>query len=52
MTDFLIILILLVILGGAGAYVYHAKKSGKTCIGCPDNGKCPGHCSCCNNPRE
>lgn len=45
MADFIIILVLLAIVGGAGAYVYKAKKSGKKCIGCPDGGSCGGHCS-------
>ncbi len=46
MTDFLIVLILLAIVGAAGAYVYKAKKSGKKCIGCPVSGSCNGRCSC------
>ena len=33
--DILIVLILLVILGGAALYIYKAKKRGQTCIGCP-----------------
>ena len=51
MTDVLIILILLAIVGGAGAYVYKAKKSGKKCIGCPESGcssGCSGSCSGCS----
>ncbi len=42
MVDFLIIVILLAIVAGAGAYVYKAKKSGKKCIGCPDGASCGG----------
>ena len=33
MIDLIIILILLLILGGAGLYVYRAKKAGQKCIG-------------------
>lgn len=44
MTDFIIIAILVLIVGGAGAYIYRAKKSGKKCIGCPDSGT--GNCGC------
>lgn len=48
MTDIIIIAVLVVILGGAGYYVYKAKKSGKKCIGCPE-GSCPhaGTSGCC-----
>ena len=52
MTDVLIILILLAIVGGAGAYVYKAKKSGKKCIGCPagscSTSSCQGNCAGCS----
>ncbi|MBP3313632.1 MAG: FeoB-associated Cys-rich membrane protein [Oscillospiraceae bacterium] len=47
MTDVIIIAILVLILGGAGLYVYKAKKSGKKCIGCPDSGTCSGTCGSC-----
>ena len=40
MENVIIILIIVGILGGAGLYVYKAKKSGKKCIGCPDSGAC------------
>ncbi|MBQ2695921.1 MAG: FeoB-associated Cys-rich membrane protein [Clostridia bacterium] len=50
MVDAILILILILILGLAGFYVYKAKKSGKTCIGCPHSGSCSsqknGSCSC------
>lgn len=58
MADFIIILIVLAIVGGAGAYVYKAKKSGKKCIGCPDGGTCSscsgscGGCTCCSGKDE
>lgn len=44
MDDLIILLILLAIVGGAAAYVYKAKKSGKKCIGCPYAGT--AGCSC------
>ena len=40
MIDVILVVILLAILGGAGFYVYRAKKSGRKCIGCPE-GSCP-----------
>ncbi len=46
MENVIIIVVLLVIVGLAGFYVYKAKKSGKKCIGCPDG------CSCGKNAQE
>lgn len=46
--DLLIVLILVLILGGAAFYIYRAKKKGVKCIGCPDAKTCGGNCgSCC-----
>lgn len=45
MADFIIIAILTVIIGFAVFYIYKAKKSGKKCIGCPDN-------SCCSSAKK
>ena len=45
--DILIVLILLVILGGAALYIYKATKRGQTCIGCPHAKTCGGKCSGC-----
>ena len=44
--DFFIIGIILVIVGGAVAYIIKAKKSGKKCIGCPDAPTCQSHGAC------
>ncbi|MBQ2953931.1 MAG: FeoB-associated Cys-rich membrane protein [Clostridia bacterium] len=44
MIDIIIILAVLLIVGGAGFYVWRAKKSGQKCIGCPHAGK--AGCSC------
>ena len=38
---------ILVIVGGAVAYIVKAKMSGQRCIGCPDSKSCSGNCSCC-----
>jgi hypothetical protein len=47
MVNVILIVILLVILGGAGLYIYKAKKSGKKCIGCPQAKECnKGICNC------
>ena len=49
MTDIIIILVVLAIVGGAGFYVYRAKKRGPKCSGCPYAGKdgCSGSCGSC-----
>ena len=47
MVDLIIVTILLIIVGGAAAYVYKAKKRGQTCIGCPHAKKCGSNsCNC------
>jgi len=48
MADMILILVLVLILGGAGLYVYRAKKAGKKCIGCPEGNACSGNCSGCS----
>ena len=42
----LVIAIVVLIVGGAAAYVIRAKKRGVKCIGCPHSGSCGGGCSC------
>ena len=44
MENVIIIAILLLVLGGAVAYIVRAKKSGVKCIGCPAGGNCAGKC--------
>lgn len=44
-VDYIVIAVIVAILGLAGWYVYKARKSGKTCIGCPDSGTCASKCS-------
>lgn len=38
--DFIIIGVIIVIVGGAIAYIVKKKKSGAKCIGCPYSGEC------------
>ncbi|MBR3768806.1 MAG: FeoB-associated Cys-rich membrane protein [Clostridia bacterium] len=47
MENIIIILILVLIIGAAGLYIYRSKKNGKKCIGCPDSKTCGGNCSAC-----
>ena len=48
--EIIAIALIVLIVGGAVAYIVKAKKSGKKCIGCPDSGSCPhaksGGCQC------
>lgn len=49
MENLILVVVLILILGGAGLYVYRAKKSGQACIGCPRAKQCQErtcHCSC------
>lgn len=47
MVNLAVILVLALVVGGAGAYLYRAKKRGVKCVGCPDSKTCSGHCSGC-----
>lgn len=42
LIDIVLILVLVVIIGAAVAYIVKAKKNGAKCIGCPAGGTC-GH---------
>ena len=45
MTNIILCLIIISALGGAGVYIYRAKKNGAACIGCPHSKEC-GKCRC------
>ena len=40
LVDWIVVAVIVLIVGGALAYIIKAKKSGKRCIGCPDSGSC------------
>ena len=44
-ADIVAIIVILLIVGAATAYIIKAKKKGVTCIGCPSGGKCSGNCN-------
>ena len=48
MTNVIVILVLLAVLGAAAGYVYRAKKRGEKCVGCPHAKQCgaAGGCRC------
>ena len=55
--EIIAIIAIVLIVGGATAYIIKAKKSGKKCIGCPDSasctkGGCSGNCHCCSSCDE
>lgn len=55
MTDIIVAAVIVLIIGGAVAYIVKAKKSGKKCIGCPDCCSCNtknGHCSCSQDEQK
>lgn len=44
---------IVLIIGGASAYIIKAKKSGKKCIGCPHSCSCSSCSSCCScKPKD
>ena len=45
LENIIIIAVVVLIVGGASAYIYKAKKRGQKCIGCPYSGECGGSCS-------
>lgn len=54
MTDMIAIITIVLVVGGAVAYIVKAKRSGRKCIGCPHGnacttqgkGCCDASCSC------
>ena len=44
MTNIMLVIIILLIAGGAFMYLYNAKKRGEHCIGCPYSKQCKGKC--------
>ncbi len=53
LTNIILILILLALVGGACFYIYKEKKKGAHCIGCPYAASCPKHSTsgCCSNKQ-
>ena len=52
MADLILCAVLIGIVGGAGTYLYKAKKSGKSCIGCPSGGNCASCRGCSEEKTE
>ena len=47
MANWMVILVVGFLVGGAAGYIYKEKKKGARCIGCPHSGVCSGHCASC-----
>ncbi len=45
-SNAIVIILLVLILGAAISYIYREKKKGTRCIGCPSSGTCPKHGRC------
>ncbi|MBR3942887.1 MAG: FeoB-associated Cys-rich membrane protein [Clostridia bacterium] len=45
-TDIVIVSVLVLIVGGAVAYIIKKKKNGAKCIGCPYGENCKSCCNC------
>lgn len=52
MKDIILVVVLLIIVAVAGLYIYKAKKSGTTCIGCPHSKSCHSKSCCCESKTE
>ena len=52
LMDYIIIAVVVIVLGAAAFYIYKAKKSGKKCIGCPENCSCCAKNRCCGYNKE
>lgn len=50
--DVIAIAVLVLIVGGALAYIIKAKKSGKKCIGCPYADKCASKSCACQTKQN
>ena len=45
MTDVILVLVLVLMIGAAAGYVYKEKKRGAKCIGCPASRSCHKDCN-------
>lgn len=45
MVDLVVLMVVLLIIGSAVAYIVKEKKRGVRCVGCSMSGQCAGKCS-------
>lgn len=52
-TEMIAVIAIVLIVGGAVAYIIKAKKNGQKCIGCPYSKQCSGKCNGgCNHDKS
>ncbi len=51
MENIIVIVALVLIIGGAAAYVLKQRKKGVKCIGCPNGESCSGNCCSCHKEK-
>ena len=49
MADFIVVVVIALIVGGAVTYIIREKKRGVKCIGCPAGATCPNSGKCTGN---
>ena len=53
MDEIIAISAIVLVIGGAVAYIIKSKRSGKKCIGCPYADSCGKKCTCkCDNDKQ
>ena len=52
LTDYIVIAVIALAVGGALAYIIREKKRGSKCIGCPYSKSCGSKCSCGGNAKN
>ncbi len=51
-VDIIVSAVLVLIIGGAVAYIVKSKKKGQKCIGCPNAKQCGGNCQSCQTDKK
>ena len=54
-SDIIVVAVIVLVIGGAVAYILREKKRGKKCVGCPYGNSCSAKgnsCSCQGNSED
>ena len=51
-VDYIAILAILIVVGGAIFYIVREKRRGVKCIGCPHAKECGGKCGCAHSQNN
>lgn len=52
MTDIILIIVLIAVVGGASVFIYRSKKNGQACIGCPHSKQCAKSKESCGHTEK